>query len=219
MPEESPLEHDAGAEQTGPIETTSIVAPVNVEATASRPHWITILLGLLSPLLGLVALSISLFTYRFSVKALEISQRAYVHVSITIEGYKKKEDWQPVLFHDDSDAWPVRLTISNTGNTPAQFVHNECAEEHEDRTYSFQKNALEHQAFFPHTVIVGGKTSESIVAGGLPPQDGPPLFHVLKCEVQYSDVFLSKHMAGIECQVPPYGKTSPILTECSETGN
>ena len=101
------------------------------EAAAPRPHWITVLIGLVSPILGLVALAVSFGGYKISNRSYELSrqslemsqrsvrigQRAYLAVSQgrfwTNAALPSKDD--PIMI----GVHPISYNVSNLGNTPA----------------------------------------------------------------------------------------------------
>jgi hypothetical protein len=117
------------------------------EPVSPRPHWITIILGLLSPFMALAALGVSLTSYRlsnqsfelsrrtaeFSMASVEAGQRAYVSVTNGTlvayhpEGeYKTLIDNPPYKGHPEAHQknWNVIIiagsfTMHNLGNTPA----------------------------------------------------------------------------------------------------
>lgn len=81
--------------------------------TADRPHNITILLAVISPLLALVAVVVSLISLRISQQNLAVGQRAYLSISI----YELKLENPTEL-----NTFPVisyKGEIKNLGNTPA----------------------------------------------------------------------------------------------------
>lgn len=83
--------------------------------TADRPHPITILLGVLSPMLAIVALFISFDALKTSRSAMEIGQRAYLTPVITRLYPKPNPNFQ----EGGIELLEVGLTIQNVGNTPA----------------------------------------------------------------------------------------------------
>ena len=77
--------------------------------TADRPHAITVILGILSPLLAVAAVIISFQGVRTSRTAMQVGQRAYLSITdghLTISG----------------KAAHYRFVLHNLGNTPAEEV-------------------------------------------------------------------------------------------------
>lgn len=72
--------------------------------TAARPHWITVILGLLSPVIGIAALVIARQALITSQQTLKVGQRAYLNV---VE-----------VKYADGD---LQFHIKNSGNTPAEI--------------------------------------------------------------------------------------------------
>ena len=100
---------------------------VKKEKRADKPHHITILLGVLSPGLALMALFLSLYSCRQSERAVEISQRAYV----AVKGGNVRLSWMkigpPQVAGETRPLEPIifmtlSVNLENAGNTPAQFV-------------------------------------------------------------------------------------------------
>ncbi|MGB6742529.1 MAG: hypothetical protein WBE38_02645 [Terracidiphilus sp.] len=82
------------------------------QKTADRPHRITILLGLLSPVLALLSLGVSFYVFHDSQRSMKVAQRAYPSFhfdSATISPIK-----------DDPNGFTVDASASlrNIGNTP-----------------------------------------------------------------------------------------------------
>lgn len=86
--------------------------------TADRPHPITITLGLLSPVLALVATIISLQSLSTSRQSLRVGQRAYVHVT---DGFLHLEK-APNVKGKPSFHLTLGGTVHNSGSTPARFL-------------------------------------------------------------------------------------------------
>jgi hypothetical protein len=107
-----------------------------VKKIADRPHWITIVLGLVSPLLAGVALIISLESLHTSERTLEVGQRAYVAIqnkkitfsriipgpppapssAVRPSGGEIQTRLEQIATMD------VSITLANSGNTPAEFT-------------------------------------------------------------------------------------------------
>jgi hypothetical protein len=103
--------------------TATKSAPSLTPAIAPRPHWITILLGLLSPLLATFAVTVSILGYRISSRSLETSQKSLAvgqraYVSIKNGRYDERSSQAskppylaPMVFS---------FELFNSGNTPAR---------------------------------------------------------------------------------------------------
>ena len=95
------------------------------QAISSRPHWITILTGLLSPTIGVVALFVSLQSLKTSQlgvetseRAMKVGQRAYLTVS---KGNFESYEYTLKRSKSDFVSVDVTFTINNLGNTPASI--------------------------------------------------------------------------------------------------
>src|ERR1039457_2121971 len=95
---------------------------------ADRPHPITITLGLMSPILGLVALFMSIQSLRLSEAALntsqqsmKVGQRAYLSITDTVLTIIPSKD----LWKGTPGKLVVQLSLTgilhNLGNTPASI--------------------------------------------------------------------------------------------------
>jgi len=84
--------------------------------TADRPHWITILLGLTSPLLACVAVVISIRSVRTAQQAMRIGQRAYLKCQIQTS---REENPAELKNRPDLISLKTVITVKNLGNTPA----------------------------------------------------------------------------------------------------
>jgi hypothetical protein len=78
---------------------------------APRPHWITIGLGLVSPLLAVLALVMSIKSLNTSKDSLRIGQRAYLRADANL--YQEP---------NHPDIWTVGVVFKNTGNTPGALI-------------------------------------------------------------------------------------------------
>lgn len=103
---------------------------------ADRPHWITILIGFVSPSVAIVALIISLQSLNTSKQSLEIGQRAYVSLldgkltfnhmtigpppgpslGIQLPGAVIQSEQGPIA------TMLLSVNVVNSGNTPAEFT-------------------------------------------------------------------------------------------------
>src|ERR1700678_1482230 len=95
-----------------PLQSRPSPIESKAEAMAPRPHWITIFLGLISPMVAIAALAISLLSYHFSVDSVKTAQRAYLRADITIEKEANGKE----------NIWDVIINARNTGNTPAYIT-------------------------------------------------------------------------------------------------
>src|SRR5258708_38185075 len=69
----------------------SVKPPVAPRKTADRPHVVTIILGLISPALSVVAVVIALHSLRVSNMSMRVGQRAYVAIqngSFSMSGHE-----------------------------------------------------------------------------------------------------------------------------------
>jgi hypothetical protein len=85
--------------------------------TTDRPHWITICLGLLSPMLAVLALYMSVQSLKTSRDSLEIGQRAYIHGEIVAtqdKSFPKSNGY---------NEWVLTFTLKNQGSTPGIVTH------------------------------------------------------------------------------------------------
>jgi hypothetical protein len=85
---------------------------ISAHKTADRPHRLTILLGLLSPVLALLSLGVSFYVFHDSQRSMKVAQRAYPSFhfeSATVTPIK-----------NDPNGFTVEASASlkNIGNTP-----------------------------------------------------------------------------------------------------
>ena len=96
-----------------PAGSVATTAPVK---TADRPHWITIIIGVLSPTLAVVALAISLRSLNISEQSMKIGQRAYVAISNgELRVTRLGMPGPPEISAE------IKVVVKNLGNTPAHF--------------------------------------------------------------------------------------------------
>lgn len=88
--------------------------------TADRPHWITILIGLGSPLLAGVALIISLESLKTNQQSIKVGQRAYLTVNKGKVIIRKPDNEVPISDHTKTLIADYEIQVDNLGNTPAQ---------------------------------------------------------------------------------------------------
>src|ERR1035438_1725370 len=90
---------------------------------ADRPHWITILIGGVSPALALAAVWISYHALQTSETTLKIGNRAYVAL---VSGRMQFSDYGTAIDDNSSEHQIVRMDLSasiyNAGNSPASTV-------------------------------------------------------------------------------------------------
>jgi hypothetical protein len=88
---------------------------------ADRPHWITVVIGTLSPALALAALYISIQSIKISERSLNTSQQS---MKVAQRAYLAVRDGDlectPTEFH--SLIIDFNYSISNLGNTPARIT-------------------------------------------------------------------------------------------------
>jgi hypothetical protein len=92
--------------------------------TADRPHWITIVIGILSPSLAAVAVAVSMISLNENQHAFKVGQRAYVTVS-PIEITEMYPQIDIPRGSEITKHFPITVSVSvkyeikNLGNTPA----------------------------------------------------------------------------------------------------
>lgn len=96
----------ASVSEPGPKQETS------PQKTADRPHRITILLGLLSPVLALLSLGVSFYVFHDSQRSMKVAQRAYPSFNF--------DSAAVTPIKDDPNGFTVEASASlkNIGNTP-----------------------------------------------------------------------------------------------------
>ena len=89
--------------------------------TADRPHALSLLLGLISPLLAIVALFISLQSLKTSETSLKVGQRAYLAV-------QNGELWVSRVAGTPAEVGIyLRCEVHNLGNTPGSIKDQKMA--------------------------------------------------------------------------------------------
>jgi hypothetical protein len=200
-----------------PPEPLPEIAPKVPEPVAPRPHKITILLGLMSPLFAMTAIVVSFMSFRtsqsslaLSQRSLKIGQRAYVQPHLSLSQDNK-------MYSSEGFYWPIQLELKNTGNTPASMklisVKSEqhpvapelqfLADSHPPKPLGFVEQALRNQ-----TISIGAKESESLDMGQIEilkkdiadahPSLPPKVFVLI--EADYADVFSDIHHSTIDCE-------------------
>jgi hypothetical protein len=87
---------------------------------AARPHWITICLGLLSPLIAIVAVWIAIRSLGTNQQAMKVGQRAYLTYRVAvINGNEVVE----ALRKDKDFFLRYQVMVTNMGNTPADSIY------------------------------------------------------------------------------------------------
>jgi hypothetical protein len=103
----------------------------STQKTADRPHNLTVVIGLLSPTLAIVALLLSWRSLETSRQSIKISQRAYLssepqQLAIDPRVFhlvgRQPDDGNPVC--RNAQSVKVSVKIWNMGNTPATLVRN-----------------------------------------------------------------------------------------------
>jgi hypothetical protein len=104
-------------EQNVQLQPAEQITPQQKRQGVDRPHWITIVLGFLSPSVAIVALLLSSQSFKISQQALatsqaslKVGQRAYL---------------QAKLYADQTaeGMWRFGIELRNTGNTPARVTN------------------------------------------------------------------------------------------------
>jgi hypothetical protein len=172
--------------------------PAVHKKSADRPHNLTLLLGMLSPLLAVVATSISLMSLRTSEQALEVGQRAYLSpevadvVSSTPPAYvvsRAPKGTKVIHFR-------IRLTIKNVGNTPmaasargTQYMETFPA--YRDKPVNTIASGVDVLAISPRSELILETPPHDIL---IKPSDGPFDQAVRTTgEFIWQDVFGKKH--------------------------
>jgi len=204
-------EKTKAAEQPTVLTTDSVSSPPTVvpakASVAQRPHWVTIVLGSVSPLISIGALSISLISYHFSVQSVQIGQRAYVHTDLAVENTGANE-------------WKFELMLENLGNTPARVseVSVGRAEVSDSRNLP-RVELLMKPAFRDERATIGSKQKSAYCCALASlqddsPKDGEAQVVVL---VDYSDVFGNSRVEKLTCIVlfQADAKT-PYIEQCDD---
>jgi hypothetical protein len=187
---------DEGKLAESPAEQTKAVGKATPEKKiADRPHRITIVIGILSPAIAIVAVYLSLNSLHVSREALdlnrrsmEIAQAAYV----TATFYSQKQQRER-----EGPVWHVGAELNNTGNTPATLSNIVVRQERGDNQV---KPLILRRS--PSTIMIGGKESYKLIISDFFPQlDSSPGFRsiialaplgVLSLSFDYEDVFNRK---------------------------
>ncbi len=88
------------------------------ENVADRPHRLTLLIGIMSPSLALVALIVSLVSVNIAQTSMQIGQRAYLTYEFRMDEYKD----EPLRPMDEQVTLQGEVEIKNLGNTPAYDI-------------------------------------------------------------------------------------------------
>jgi hypothetical protein len=134
MSEQKTEKHEAIAPSVAPVAARA-TTQASVKKVADRPHWITVVLGLVSPLLAGVALIISLESLHTSERTLEVGQRAYVALQdgkitfsrITLRSPVPSSTVTPggaeiQAGQEQLATMLLSVKVVNSGNTPAEFT-------------------------------------------------------------------------------------------------
>jgi hypothetical protein len=85
-----------------------------------KPHWITILIGIFSPAIAVVALIVALLSLSTSRQAMKVSQRAYLTYWVDVTSATQAAK----ALHTDKDFFlTYEVTVTNMGNTPADSIY------------------------------------------------------------------------------------------------
>jgi hypothetical protein len=109
---------------------------------APKPHRLTLLIGLLSPMLALAAIWISYRSFQTSERSMKVGQRAYLSSTLYVEPNVSESKIVSISF---------RAKITNLGNTPASIEN--ISYSIVDKTQDFTQDS-------------GGSVSRSIDAKG-----------------------------------------------------
>lgn len=87
---------------------------------SDRPHWITILLGLVSPSIAIAALVIAWGSWETSQRSMKVGQRAYLEYEVAVTNGNQIVE----ALHADRDFFlTYQVTVTNMGNTPADSIY------------------------------------------------------------------------------------------------
>lgn len=105
------------ADQSPPSRQPPIITPKRV---ADRPHWTTILIGILSPSIALVAAWIAIQSLKTSQQSMKVGQRAYLNYQVAVTNGNEVVE----KLRDDKDFFlNYQVIVTNMGNTPAYSVY------------------------------------------------------------------------------------------------
>lgn len=122
MPDENvvPEAHNSPDVQT----QTERAEPCSLGSTpgkvAAKPHWITICLGLLSPLIAIVAVWIAIRSLGTSQQSMKVGQRAYLTYQVTVTNGNQVVE---ALRKDKDFFLTYQVMVTNMGNTPADSIY------------------------------------------------------------------------------------------------
>ncbi len=108
---QAPSEVDAS-----PPQPTQIPTPKKV---ADRPHWVTIVIGILSPLIAVVAVGIAMQSLRTSQQSMKVGQRAYLNYQVAVTN---ADEIVGKLREDKDFFLNYQIVVTNLGNTPAESI-------------------------------------------------------------------------------------------------
>src|ERR1019366_4844615 len=90
------------------------------------PHRITIVLGMLSPLLAVVAIAFSAFSLSLNNEVIHTSQRAYLGLKLQPRSVSEmkpfSDQFADLLPQDSSRKSFFEMEVTNSGNTPAEDI-------------------------------------------------------------------------------------------------
>jgi hypothetical protein len=220
-----------------PSEERTVVAPQKPVEIAAKPHKITIVLGLFSPVLAFVALVMSYWSYRtaqdslfVSQQSLQVGQRAYLQSAVEIEG--------PYAVGYDL-TWQVKAKLHNSGNTPAlkpeKSTHLSVAPKQivSDALDASARDLLKAVVTPSEDgdVTIGAKESEEYDLGLIVANKdawkanydrflsrGRTLLIPVSIEVNYVDVFTKRHSTTRNCDILPSDDFKMKLVSCYSSG-
>jgi hypothetical protein len=90
------------------------------EKVADRPHPITVLLGLVSPAIAVVALLVAFLSLWTSQRSMKVGQRAYLTYQVAVTNGNEVVE---ALRADKDFFLAYEITVTNRGNTPADLIY------------------------------------------------------------------------------------------------
>jgi len=226
-------------EQASPGEerTAAVITQRKLYKVADTPHWITIVLGLLSPTLAIVALLMSYLSYRtaqnsfsLSEQSLQTGQRAYLQSAIELGA---------PIDEGDKIVWQVKVKLHNSGNTPASKRDKSTqlsvapGQQSSDALDAGAKEVV-NAVVWPsedQDLTVGAKEDEEFDLGEISSKKevwqsnyrrylsrGRTLIFQISITVNYVDVFNLRHATTRICDYLPSDDSTMKLVGCSSSG-
>jgi hypothetical protein len=122
MPDENvaPDVHAPPEVQTQTVRAEPCSTRSQQNEVAARPHWITICLGLLSPLIAIVAVWIAIRSLGTNQQAMKVGQRAYLTYQVAVTNSNEVVE---ALRKDKDFFLRYQVMFTNMGNTPAESIY------------------------------------------------------------------------------------------------